>query len=104
MLFFAVSDFVDGSDLYTLWRQEKKLNDATVKLYSAEIVITLGQRTFRFNRSGFLELITVISIVRLQKLNIFLFLYVSDYLHKLGIIYRDLKVGVSVFECYTKQA
>lgn len=46
MRLFAVSDFVDGSDLYTLWRQEKKLNDATVKLYSAEIAITLGQRTF----------------------------------------------------------
>lgn len=53
---FIVSDFVDGSDLYTLWRQEKKLDDTTVKLYSAEIVITL------------------------------------DYLHKSGIIYRDLKL------------
>ena len=39
---YTVSDFVDGSDLYTLWRQEKKLDDTTVKLYSAELVITLG--------------------------------------------------------------
>ena len=46
---FSVSDFVDGSDLYTLWRQEKKLNDATVKLYSAELAITLGQGTFKLN-------------------------------------------------------
>ncbi|KAJ7374058.1 ATP binding [Desmophyllum pertusum] len=38
---FIVSDFVDGSDLYTLWRQQKKLDDATVKLYSAELAITL---------------------------------------------------------------
>lgn len=53
---FIVSDFVDGSDLYTLWRQEKRLNETTVKLYSAELAITL------------------------------------DYLHKSGIIYRDLKL------------
>lgn len=53
---FIVSDFVDGSDLYTLWRQEKKLHNETVKLYSAELAITL------------------------------------DYLHKSGIIYRDLKL------------
>lgn len=53
---FIVSDFVDGSDLFTLWRQEKKLDDKTVKLYSAELAITL------------------------------------DYLHKSGIIYRDLKL------------
>ncbi|KAK2562254.1 Serine/threonine-protein kinase AtPK1/AtPK6 [Acropora cervicornis] len=39
---FIVSDFVDGSDLYTLWRQEKRLNDTTVKIYSAELAITLG--------------------------------------------------------------
>jgi len=38
---FIVSDFVDGSDLYTLWRQEKKLDDETVKLYSAELAVTL---------------------------------------------------------------
>lgn len=43
---YTVSDFVDGSDLYTLWRQEKKLDDTTVTLYSAELVITLGQRSF----------------------------------------------------------
>lgn len=53
---FIVSDFVDGSDLYTLWRQEKRLNDTTVKIYSAELAITL------------------------------------DYLHKSGILYRDLKL------------
>lgn len=53
---FIVSDFVDGSDLYTLWRQEKRINETTVKLYSAELAITL------------------------------------DYLHKSGIIYRDLKL------------
>lgn len=53
---FIVSDFVDGSDLYTLWRQEKRLDDMTVKFYSAELVVTLG------------------------------------YLHKSGIIYRDLKL------------
>ena len=45
-LFHTVSDFIDGSDLYTLWRQEKKLDDTTVKLYSAELVVTLGQRSF----------------------------------------------------------
>ncbi|XP_067034665.1 cAMP-dependent protein kinase catalytic subunit beta-like isoform X2 [Acropora muricata] len=53
---FIVSDFVDGSDLYSLWRQEKRLNDTTVKIYSAELAITL------------------------------------DYLHKSGILYRDLKL------------
>ena len=42
-LLFLVSDFVDGSDLYTLWRQEKKLRSETVKLYSAELAITLGK-------------------------------------------------------------
>ena len=38
-----MSDFVDGSDLYTLWRQQKKLHNETVKLYSAELAITLGK-------------------------------------------------------------
>ena len=42
LFFFTVSDFVDGSDLYTLWRQEKRLDDTTVKLYSAELAVTLG--------------------------------------------------------------
>lgn len=42
VFYFTVSDFVDGSDLYTLWQQEKRLDDTTVELYSAELAITLG--------------------------------------------------------------
>ena len=37
-----MSDFIDGSDLYTLWRMEEKLDETTVKLYSAELALTLG--------------------------------------------------------------
>ncbi|XP_031572555.1 ribosomal protein S6 kinase-related protein-like [Actinia tenebrosa] len=53
---FIVSDFVDGSDLFTLWIQEKTLKEDLVRQYIAELALTL------------------------------------DFLHKCGVVYRDLKL------------
>ncbi|XP_032241758.1 ribosomal protein S6 kinase-related protein isoform X4 [Nematostella vectensis] len=36
-----VSDFVDGSDLFTLWKQDQVLPEELVKLYVAELALTL---------------------------------------------------------------
>ncbi|XP_048581828.1 ribosomal protein S6 kinase-related protein isoform X2 [Nematostella vectensis] len=38
---FIVSDFVDGSDLFTLWKQDQVLPEELVKLYVAELALTL---------------------------------------------------------------
>ena len=43
-----MSDFIDGSDLYTLWLQEKILEESVVKLYVAELALTLGWSSERF--------------------------------------------------------
>ncbi|KXJ29369.1 ribosomal protein S6 kinase-related protein [Exaiptasia diaphana] len=53
---FIVSDFVDGSDLFTLWIQERTLDENLVRLYISELALTL------------------------------------DFLHKCGVVYRDLKL------------
>jgi hypothetical protein len=43
-----VSDFVDGSDLFTLWSQEKILDEDLVRLYVAEVALTLGKQLIDF--------------------------------------------------------
>ncbi|KAK3730831.1 hypothetical protein QZH41_009951 [Actinostola sp. cb2023] len=58
---FIVSDFIDGSDLFTLWLQEKTLQEDLVQLYISELALTM------------------------------------DFLHKCGVVYRDLKVYISLF-------
>ncbi|EDO29704.1 predicted protein, partial [Nematostella vectensis] len=44
---FIVSDFVDGSDLFTLWKQDQVLPEELVKLYVAELALTLAPEVLK---------------------------------------------------------